>query len=181
MATTDRKLDDPGALPRPGPVGRLVRLGFGVLCVWYILGLVEVSGELVGGDGHIRPFVWNGMAIGLFVISYVINIGFSRAWKKWPAFISAGVFLAIAGWGYLTEGTFETAFLARAVWAWEAYLYSHLGAAFLISGLIGTPGCEMRAFHDLYSRLTGIPTQEHFCPVGPLHRIDQWEAGRSQG
>ena len=39
----------------------------------------------------------------------------------------------------------------------------------------GTPGCEMRAFHDLFSRLTGIQTKEHYCPVGPLHPIDQWE------
>jgi hypothetical protein len=52
--------------------------------------------------------------------------------------------------------------------------------AFIIATLIGTPGCEMRAFHDLYSRLTGIPTKEHYCPVGPLHPIDQWEAGRSR-
>lgn len=43
-------------------------------------------------------------------------------------------------------------------------------------GAIGTPGCEMRAFHDLYSRLTGVPTKEHYCPVGFLHPIDQWEA-----
>ena len=117
----------------------------------------------------------------LFLISYVINIGFSKAWRKWPAFISGGIFVAIAGFGYLTKGTFETELLARAVWLWELYLFGHLGAAFIISGVIGTPGCEMRAFHDLYSRLTGIPTKEHYCPVGPLHPIDQWEARRSRG
>ncbi len=40
------------------------------------------------------------------------------------------------------------------------------------------PGLEMSALHDLYSRLTGIPTKEHYCPVGPLHPIVQWEARR---
>jgi hypothetical protein len=141
--------------------------------------LIAVSGELMSGQGRIRPLVWNGVLIGLFLISYIINIGYSRAWKKWPALISAGVFVAIAGVGYLTKGTIETEFLARTVWAWEVYLFSHLGAAFIIATLIATPGCEMRAFHDLYSRLTGIPTKEHYCAVGPLHPIDQWEAGRS--
>ena len=29
MASTDLKLDEPGSLPRPGPVGRLVRVTFG--------------------------------------------------------------------------------------------------------------------------------------------------------
>ena len=180
MATTDLRLDEPGSLPRPGPLGRLVRFGFGGECLWYVYGLIQVGGNLVNDSGSIRPVIWNGILIGLFLISYVVNIGFSRAWKKWPAFISAGVFALIAGVGYLTAETVETSFLARGVWVWEVYLFSHLGFAFIIAGVIGTPGCEMRAFHDLYSRLTGVSTKEHYCPVGPLHPIDQWEAGRSR-
>ena len=178
MATTDLKLDDAGSLPRPGPLGRIVRLGFGVLCLWFVVGLIKMSGSLLGVDGHIRSIVWNGVVLGLFLISYVINIGFSRSWKKWPAFVSGAVFLVVAGLGYSTEGTFESGLLARVVWSWELYVFSHLGIAFILAGGIGTPGCEMRAFHDLYSRLTGIPTKEHYCPVGPLHPIDQWESAR---
>jgi hypothetical protein len=176
MATTDLKLDDPGSLPRPGPIGRLVRLLFGLASLSYAWSLVRVAGSLHEVDGHIMSLVWNGILPGLFLISYVVNIGFSRAWKKWPAIASAGMFLAIAGIGYLTEGTAETALLARAVWGWEVYLFSHLGLAFVISAVFATPGCEMRAFHDLYSRITGVPTKEHYCPVGPLHPIDQWES-----
>jgi len=178
MATTDLKLEDAGSLPRPGPLGRIVRLGFGVLCLWYVVGLIEVSSSLLGLDGHIRSVVLNGILFGLFLVSYVINIGFSRSWKKWPAFVSASVFLVVAGLGYLTEGTIETRSMARVVWGWELYVFSHLGVAFIIAGVIGTPGCEMRAFHDLYSRLTGTPTKEHYCPIGPLHSIDQWESAR---
>ena len=176
MATTDLKLDEPGSLPRPGPIGRIVRLGFGSLCLWQVYGLVQVSGSSISDDGHILSVVWNGILIGLFLISYVINIGYSRVWKKWPAIASAGTFILIAAAGQVTTGTFETMFLASSVWSWELYLYSHLGIAFVIAAVIGTPGCEMRAFHDLYSRVTGIPTKEHFCPVWPLHPIDQWEA-----
>ena len=180
MATTDLNLDEPGSLPKPGPVGRVVRLGFGVLCLWYIAGLIAVSDNLLTNDGHIRSVVWSGILFGLFLVSYVINIGFSRAWKKWPAFVSITVFLVVAGVGFLTQGTIETGELARVLWSWELYVFLHLGMAFILAGVIGTPGCEMRALHDLYSRLTGIPTKEHYCPVGPLHLIDQWEARRSQ-
>ena len=179
MATTDLKLDDPGSLLRPGPIGRLVRLAFGVLCLWYAFGLVEVSDSLIMSDGHIRSLVWNGILPGLFLVSYIINIGFSRGWKKWPAIVSVGVIVVVGGIGYLTKGAVETTLLARTIWAWELYLFSHLGTAFVIAAVIGTPGCEMRAFHDLYSRLTGIPTKEHHCPVGPLTPIDRWEASRS--
>jgi hypothetical protein len=178
MATTDLKLDEPGSLPRPGPIGRVVRLGLGSLCLWYVISLIQLTGNLFGSDGHIRSIIWNGVIIGIFLVSYVVNIGFSRAWKKWPAIISAGVFLLIAGIGYLTQGNFETILLAQVIWGWELYLFSHLGLAFMVSGIIGSAGCEMRAFHELYSRLTGIPTKEHHCPIGPLHSIDQWEASR---
>jgi len=181
MATTDLKLDEPGSLPNPGPLGRMLRLAFGLICAWYVFQLTMVSGDLMNEGGHIKPVVWNGVLIGLFLISYVINIGFSRAWKKWPALISGVVFLALAGVGYLVQGSIETELLARAVWTWEIYLFSHLGGAFVIASLIGTPGCEMRAFHNLYTRITGRPTKEHYCPIGPLHPIDQWEASRSKG
>lgn len=179
MATTDLKLDEPGTLPRPGPIGRAVRLTLGLLCLWYVSGLLQVWTSLLDSNGHIRPVVWNGIIFGLFLVSYIVNIGYSRAWKKWPAFVSAGTFLVLATFGCVTEGTIETQLVARAIWSWNLYLFSHLGLAFVIAAAIGTPGCEMRAFRDLYSRMTGTPTKEHYCPVGPLHPLDQWEAGRS--
>ena len=157
-----------------------MRLGLGSLCLWYVFSLIQVAGNLFDRDGHIRPVVWNGVIIGLSLVSYIVNIGFSRAWKKWPAFISAAVFLLIAGAGYLTQGRIESSLFAHMIWGWELYLFAHLGLAFLVSGIIATPGCEIRAFHDLYSRLTGLPAKEHYCPIGPLHSIDQWEANLSQ-
>ena len=180
MATTDLKFDAPGTLPRPGPIGRLVRLIFGAACLWYVYELSQIAGNLLTADGSIRPVIWNGILIGLFLVSYVVNIGYSRAWKKWPAAVSAIVFAVIALSGYLTAGTIEKDLLARPVWFWELYIFLHLGLAFIIAGVIATPGCEMRAFHDLFSRVSGIPTKEHYCPVGPLHPIDQWEAGRNR-
>ncbi len=178
MTTTDLKLDEAGTLTPPGPVGRLVRLLFGAFCVWYVTGLIDVQDSLVDQQGHVRALIWNGILPGLFLVSYIINIGFSRAWKKWPAIASAGVFLAVAAYGMLSAGSAETVLLARTIWIWLFYLFTHLGLAFLLSGLLGTPGCEMRAFHDLYSRLSGKATKEHYCPVGPLSAIDRWEAGR---
>ncbi len=76
---------------------------------------------------------------------------------------------------YFQTALFESDFLAHAIRLWAIYLFTHLGVAFVISALIGTLGCEMRAFHDLFSRLTGIATKEHYCPIGPLHPIDLWE------
>lgn len=141
--------------------------------------LIAAADALVGSDGHILSLVWNGILPGLFLISYVINIGYSRSWGKKPAIVSAVILVAVALNGYLSSGSVESEMLARVLWIWELYLFAHLGLSFILAAAMGTPGCEMRAFHDLYSRITGNPTKEHYCPIGPLHPIDQWEARRS--
>ena len=53
------------------------------------------------GDVKCPPVVWNGVLLGLFLVSYVVNIGYSRAWKKRPAAVSAVVFAGIALFGYV--------------------------------------------------------------------------------
>lgn len=176
MSTTDLKLDTPGTLARPGPVGRLVRLGFGAWCLYYVLGLLNFQDQLLNNTGTIRPYLWNGILPGLLLISYVVNIGYSRAWKKWPAVASAGLLLGAAGLSRILYDTYESSLSSVAIFIWLVYLFTHLGSAFVLSAVLATPGCEMRAFHDLYGRLTGRAAMEHFCPVGPLRFIDRWEA-----
>lgn len=179
MPTTDLKLEERGALLKPGPVGRLLRLGLGILCLYYVYSLWEVRDDLIMSDGSIRPLLWNVIVVGLVLVSYVINIGFSRDWRKWPAVSSATFFLFVAGIGFLQSGVLETPLLAQSIHIWAIYIFSHLGCAFVVAALIGTPGCEMRAIHHFYSLATGQPTKEHYCPIGPLGPIDQWEVGKA--
>ena len=74
MATTDLKLEEPGSLPKPGPIGRFVRFAFGVLSIYYVIGLWSVRDDLILGDGSIRTLVWNGVVPALFLISYVRDV-----------------------------------------------------------------------------------------------------------
>ncbi len=175
MATTDLKLEQPGSLTKPGPIGRVVRLGFGLASLYYVYSLWGVRSDLIAGDDSVRSLLWNGILPGLFLVSYVVNIGYSRDWKKWPAAISAGLLLAAAGIGYVRAGVLETPLLASTILWWELYIFAHLGLCFVLSAVLATPGCEMRAFHHLFSIVTGRPTHEHHCPVGPLSAIDRWE------
>jgi len=175
MAATDLKLEECGTLPKPGPLGRLVRLLFGILCLYYVYDLWSVRDDLMINEKAIRPLLWNGLIVGLLLVSYVINIGFSRPWKKWPAIVSAMLLAGVALLGYVRTGQLETPLLAHVVHVWELYIFSHLGLAFAVAALIRTPGCEMRALHHLYSVIIGRPTKEHRCPIGPLNQIDNWE------
>lgn len=178
MATTDLDLKPTGALPKPRIFGRLLRLGLGALCLFYVYGLGQVYGDLIGSDGHIRSLLWNGILPGLVLVSYVINIGFSKHWKKWPTIISV-ILLAILGSisSFMFDGL-ETNLTATALWIWLVYIFGHLGLAFVLSAILRTPGCEMRAINHLWTKITGKPTKEHECPIGPLGPVDRWEAGR---
>ena len=177
MATTDLNLEEPGSIAKPGPIGRLARLGFGVASLYYVFGLLTVLEHPLSDSGSIRPLILNGILPGLFLVSYVVNIGFSRAWKKWPAFASAGLILGAGLVGYSQTGVIETTLLARTAQFWEMYVFLHLGVSFALASVIGTPGCEMRSLPHFFSLITGKPTKEHVCPVGPLAPIDRWERG----
>ncbi len=76
------------------------------------------------------------------------------------------------------DGNVEGQITAVILHLWLLYIFCHLGLAFILSAITGSPGCEMHTFHHLYTIITGKPTKEHYCPVGPLHPIDQWEAAR---
>jgi len=178
MVSTELKLLECGSLPKPGPIGRLVRLAFGILSLYYILGLWIIRYDLLAETGSIQSLVWNGILPTLFLISYVVNIGFSRAWKKWPAFVGLGIAIIAGMYGYMQTGHYETLVLAQTLWALEFYVFTHIGLSFVLAAMLATPGCEMRAAHNFYSKLSGIPTKEHHCPVGPLNNIDKWEHAR---
>lgn len=177
MLTTDLKLTDIGSLPKPGPLGRLLRLA---LAYMVLKGFVyEIWDDRVMlTEGNFEPYglIWNAMILGLLLVSYVINIGYSRSWKKWPALVSAVALGSLALYDYATTGDWTGAAFGTGFFVWTMYIYTHLGVCFLIAAIVGTPGCEMRAFHDLWSRLTGVSTKEHICPIGPLTPIDRWES-----
>lgn len=176
MATTDLNLTDAGKLPKPGPIGRLVRLAFGALCLLYVADLWSSRGNPITDAGHIQSSLLIGIIFGLFLVNYVVNIGFSRSWKKWPALFSALGLVGVAGISKIVYGEYESALTAYALLIWLLYIFAHLGTAFVLASLIRTAGCEMRTFHHLWSLVSGRTTKEHICPIGPLTPIDNWEA-----
>lgn len=123
-----------GSLPKPGFMGRLVRLGFGVWLLWVLYILITDGWQgLVDTTPPTHWTTWAFIGFAFLLTPYVINRGFS----------------------------------------------------FVLSALIGTPGCEMRSIPHLWTLVTGRETQEHYCP-GIIDTVDRWEAagsstGRSAG
>jgi hypothetical protein len=163
----------PGTLEAPGPMGRLLRLGIGVLLAWLIY-------QWIFGGGEISPAnttLWGWIVFSLLLAPYVINIGWGVIWGKWKPRL---LIVAVWGLGALIGALSEEISISGAVWeaikATQVYIYGHLGLSFLLSALLATPGCEMRAIAQLIGKTTGNEAREHHCP-GFIDNVDRWERG----
>ncbi len=164
---------EPGTLTKPGPIGRIVRLSLGVLCIWLVVQLVMHSNTR---DLH-NPSFWLMAVFSLFLVPYVVNIGLGVNWGAWPRVSSALIVVAAAGYSFVFSGTVLGAPLWATVAAWMTYVFAHLGVSFVLSAILATPGCEMRAIPHVLGTIFRSKTREHYCP-GFIEKIDQWELQR---
>ncbi len=169
---------DAGTLTRPGPIGRLFRLALGVLCLYAFAEIIRFVDSTT-----MQPFSTLDNRVLLLlapicVFNYVVNIGFSKSWGQWPLYGSIAVLLIAAGGAFLFSGSFDSPVLGVPLNLWLAYFYGHLGLSFVLSALIATPGCEMRAIPELIGRVSGDGSDEHHCPAGFITQIDEWEQRR---
>ena len=171
------RLDDPGSLAPPGPIGRLVRLAWGIFLTFAAYTVWTDRYVFTGWTLPIQPFWWAGSVALLTVFPYIINIGFGVAWKAWPRIIVIAAMLVGIAVNLALYGSVWSPGLGWFVVAWQLYAMIHLGVSFLLAAAIATPGCEMRALPHLWTLLTGRATKEHYCP-GHIDTVDSWEAKR---
>jgi hypothetical protein len=172
-------LVEAGSLARPGPIGRLVRLALGVGCL-YVFGEILYYAEWT----TTQPFSSLDNRFLLFlapacVFNYVVNIGFTRNWAQWPLIFSLVALAIAAGTAYAVSGSFDSPVFGVPLNLWLAYFYVHLGVSFVLSALIATPGCEMRAIPEFIGRVSGRASEEHHCPAGFITQLDEWEQRRT--
>lgn len=168
-----------GSLARPGPVGRLVRLALGALCLFAVWDLLQGAGITIS-----KPYSSLGsfallVIFPICVFNYVVNIGFSKSWGMKPLIVSFAFLCGSAGIAYLLAGNFDSPLFGVPLLVFFLYFYAHLGVSFVLSAIISTPGCEMRAIPELWGRATGKPREEHNCPAAFITKIDEWERNRT--
>ena len=180
----------PVATDRTGPLGRLARLGLvGVFALTFV-SIVGPRGSAQFRDPHIlsEPSAWFLHLVMLIVFLVLVGalaetIAGVRARRPWQigAVIALLAALAIAAFiGEATRGTVWGYPLADLVWWFDVLVVTEQLVALVLAIALGTPGCEVGVWSELFARLRGeTPRSERglACIVG-LHLIDDWEARR---
>jgi hypothetical protein len=176
------RLDKAGTLNKPRIIGRTVRFLLGAACAWYVYDLVSHYGYFVGMDVPrlLEDIPWLLSVLFAFhVFPYIVNIGFSRDWRRRPQLGIIVLAIVTGVIGIIQYGSFWAPPLGWLIVVWLIYVYGHLGTSMLVAAMIGTPGCEMRAIPHLWTIVSGRQTAEHYCP-GFLNRLDKWESSKQE-
>ncbi|PHR90764.1 MAG: hypothetical protein COA78_34435 [Blastopirellula sp.] len=172
------ELLEQGTLSRPGSIGRMARLSLGLFCTYALWEITNIAADFIEQPIRYLPNLSLMLVAPICIFNYVINIGYSKDWHRYPLIVSLVFFVVIALGGYVINGDANSTLLGIALLAWLGYFFSHLGVSFLIAAVLATPGCEMRAIPELFGKITGKASNEHHCPVSIISGIDNWERKR---
>ncbi len=172
--TTFRELETPGLL------GRALRAGLGLATLGWLFLLLTVWREALWvGEVPVHDArFWMLVGFALWGTSYVFNITFGLSWgQKTRTGVVAGAGLAGLV-GLVGGGGFPNAVFGLYLWTWFAALTGLLGPAHLLAAALGTPGCEMRSYAHVWTRVRGGDVGTVICPGGVDRFDDIGRTGR---
>ena len=129
------------SLPRPGPIGRGVRLLLGVALLYFFAGIVRGFPELIDGIDLTNPLTWVGLGYALYAIPEVVGVAFSRAWRAQHVRGATGGLLLLAGVADLMlGGSPNGSAFGIASGLLLAFVLGVLGASFVVAAAVAAPG-----------------------------------------
>ena len=130
------KFEKPGILQRPGPIGRAVRIVFGIGATYFLTEvLTSYSGIVrVGLPRSISLFF--GIVFTFYFLPDVINIGFTRRWGRKPQLVVIVLAVTAAVFDQVHYGFFWGPELGLLVFVLLAYVLTHLSLSFILAGIL---------------------------------------------
>ncbi len=126
-------------LPKPGPIGRSVRLALGLFLLYFAV--YALTHYRLGGSPSARdPGVWIGLAFAVYFLPDVINLGFGRTWGRWPLFVATTALLVAGLIDLVSSGTFVGPAFGLIFLVLIVYAFTHLGLSQIVAAIIASPG-----------------------------------------
>jgi hypothetical protein len=134
-------------LPRPGPIGRSVRIVLGAVLLYFLAdAIIQISAhpsgflaarsgwEIPGGDW------WAGALVCIWALPLLVNSGFGHRWGRGVR----GVYLVLIGaaliWDRTVHGGVWALPLAVLVLLLIVYVLAHAGISYIVAAIAATPG-----------------------------------------
>ncbi len=165
----------PGTLPKPGLLGRGLRLVLGVIILLSAFSVarnfdqIENAAGLPGSVG-----LWVLVVVLFFSMRDVIDVGLNVRWGQKAQLVTLAAGMVFIAVDYIFYARFWAPPLSIFFCLWFMLIAIPLGIALTLAAKLGTPGCEMRVFAAIIARLQGRSAAEHYCPGG-VDFIDHWE------
>jgi len=168
-------------IANPGHIGRIARITLGAFQLFFVVTLAiyfwyYVSSEIPVG-GYALAYLF-GVLLAFAPLNFVVNIGFNVSWGRRPQIVFLLIALAATAIDLVAFGSLWAPPLAFVVFAMTIYVHTHLGISHVLSAILATPGCEMRAIPHLAARVLGRNVEAEACPV-LWDSLDRWEDGRN--
>ncbi len=126
-------------LPKPGPIGRSVRLALGLVLLYFAVS--ALTHYRLGGSPSARDLgVWIGLAYAVYFLPDVINLGFGRSWGRRPLFVGVTAVGAAGLIDLVSSGTVLGPALGLIVFVLIVYVFTHIGLSLILAAIIAAPG-----------------------------------------
>ncbi len=134
------KFLEPGSIERPGAIGRMARIVSGCALLYFLILTLIHHTSYVSLVIPKDPGIWIGVGFSFYFLPDVINVGFTRNWRRWPQLIIFLVALAAVVFDFFQYRSFWGPPLGLLVFALLVYVTAHLGLSFILAGILATPG-----------------------------------------
>ncbi len=126
-------------LPKPGPIGRSVRLALGLFLLYFAV--YALTHYRLGGSPSARDLgVWIGLAYAVYFLPDAINLGLGRTWGRWPLFVATTAVLVAGLIDLVSSGTFVGPAFGLIVFVLIVYAFTHIGLSLIVAAIIAAPG-----------------------------------------
>jgi len=155
------RTEHPGPFPRPGIIGRAVRLFFGVLLIYFFVETFTSysSYVAVGAPGGTW---WLGAAISFYLLPEVTDVGFGLSWGRKSQMVALALALGAMVFDFFWYGNLWGPPLGLLVYLLMGVVLGYLGLSFVLAAIFGVPGCELRAVPYVIGKLSGREAAEHY-------------------
>lgn len=135
---SDNTFEVPGSLAAPRLVGRLARLGLGVLSLWVFVYNFLSLGRLVDGQVNVLHVI--AAAFTFWYLPDLTNVTFSRNWGRTPQSVVAVAAVVVLAIGWAVDGQAWSLVLSWFVFLFIGVGYGVFAVSFLLAGLFAVPG-----------------------------------------